>query len=163
MTFLSFIKFFICIFILSSNVLSGAEDLSPMVSLGGGYLDAGSNHSGGILQVEYKAGNYLWKRLRPQVTLLIPQASAFYIGLGMGWDWKLTERVTLTPSFEPGFYFKGKCRNLGFPVEFRSCIELSYRLDRSLIGFQAYHLSNASLGNKNPGMNAYTFFFAFPI
>lgn len=131
--------------------------------LGGGYLDAGTKHSGGVFQVEYKWGKYFWGHLRPQMTLTVPEFSSFFLGLGMGWDCKLTERITLTPSFSPGFYYKGKSRNLGYPLEFRSAIELSYRFDKCRIGIQALHISNAHLAKRNPGLNAYILYVAVPI
>ena len=148
-----------------NNSLYGKEENPrPVFCIGGGYLDGGSHHSGGVLQVEYKWEKYFWHRLRPQITLSIPNFCSLFLGIGIGWECHLTERITLTPSFSPGLYYRGNGRNLGYPIEFRSAIELSYRLNRNnWVGIQAYHISNAHLANKNPGINAYVLFFAFPI
>lgn len=150
-------------FSISGNLLYAKDEPEPVFCMGGGYLDAGRNHSGGVLQFEYKCRKYFWDRLRPKLTFTIPEFSAFFVGLGMEWEWKLTEKISLTPSFSPGFYFQGNGRNLGFPFEFRSAIELTYSFNKSSIGIQAFHISNAHLGYKNPGMNAYILFFAVPI
>lgn len=148
-----------------NNSLNGEEENpKPIFCIGGGYLDGGSKYSGGVLQVEYKWGKYFWHRWRPQITLMIPELRSIFLGLGIGWECHLTKRITLIPSFSPGFYYQGSGRNLGFPVEFRSAIELSYQInDKSWVGLQASHISNAHLGNKNPGINAFVLTFAFSI
>lgn len=151
------------LFFTNTHLYSVEESLQPTFCIGGGYLDAGIHHSGGVFQMEYRAGTYLWKYLRPQVTFLLPEFSAFFLGLGLGWECTLTKRIILTPSFVPGFYYRGNSRNLGFPVEFRSAIELAYRFDKGTVGVQISHLSNAHLGYKNPGINAFILFLGFPI
>ena len=42
-------------------------------------------------------------------------------------DLYLFGRVVITPSFAPGVYYAGRGKDLGFPLEFRSQVELSYR------------------------------------
>lgn len=157
----------VSIFFISNiiNPLYGKEENPlPMLCVGGGYLDGGSQHSGGVFQVEYKWGKYFWHRWRPQINLMVPELCSLFLGVGIGWEWNLTERITLTPSFTPGLYYRGNGRNLGFPLEFRSAIELTYRLNNnSWIGIQASHISNAHLSKKNPGINAFVLFFAVPI
>ena len=49
---------------------------------------------------------------------------------------------------------------LGHIVEFKSEVQLSLDLPKdSQFGFSYNHLSNASLGDKNPGANSYMFNF----
>lgn len=134
----------------------------PTLSIGGGYIDGNSRHSGGLLQIEYKWGSYLWHCWRPQITFIMPRFRSCFLGFGLGFECKLSEKITVAPSFTPGLYFKGRGQNLGYPLEFRSAIELAYKLHHNAtLGFQAYHISNAHLGSKNPGMNAYVLFCAF--
>ncbi len=72
-------------------------------------------------------------------------------------------RIVLTPSFAPGLYAKGNGRDLGHVIEFRSGIELSYRFDdRSRLGIGISHMSNASIGNKNPGEETVFVTYAIP-
>lgn len=135
------------------------ENPKPILCIGGGYLDGGSNHSGGVLQIEYKWGKYFWHRWRPQMILMLPEFRSFFLGVGIGWEC-LMDRIILTPSISPGFYYQGSGRDLGFPIEFRSAIELSYQLnENSRMGIQASHISNAHLGYKNPGINAFVLTF----
>ena len=69
--------------------------------------------------------------------------------------------LTLTPSFAPGYYSYGNGKDLGYPLEFKSEIQMSFDLSESTthLGMSYNHISNASLGNKNPGANSYMFNF----
>ena len=68
--------------------------------------------------------------------------------------------LTLTPSFAPGYYSYGNGKDLGSALEFKSEIQLSLDLlNNSEFGFSYNHISNASLGEKNPGANSYMFNF----
>ena len=64
--------------------------------------------------------------------------------------------VTITPSFAPGYYNAGDAKDLGSPLEFKSEIQMSLNLsDSTEFGMSYNHISNASLGDKNPGANSY--------
>ena len=57
-----------------------------------------------------------------------------------------------TPSFGVGYYDDGNGKKLGNKVEFRTTIEFSYQLiNKDRIGISFGHISNANIGNKNPG------------
>ena len=69
-------------------------------------------------------------------------------------------KLNFTPSFTPGIYSQGDGKDLGHAIEFKS--ELQFSLDvfnNSELGFSYNHISNASLGDKNPGANSYMFNF----
>ena len=58
-----------------------------------------------------------------------------------------------TPSFGLGYYDDGNGKKLGNKLEFRTTLELSYQLNNDdRIGFSLGHISNANIGNKNPGV-----------
>ena len=66
--------------------------------------------------------------------------------------------LTFTPSFAPGLYHKGDGKDLGHTLEFKSEVQLSFNLSQSSkLGLSYNHVSNASLGDKNPGANSYMF------
>ncbi|MDC6447662.1 acyloxyacyl hydrolase [Alphaproteobacteria bacterium] len=68
-----------------------------------------------------------------------------------------------TPSFGLGYYDDGDGKNLGNNLEFRTTLEVSYQfknLDR--IGISFGHISNANLGNKNPGVEIISLTFQKP-
>ena len=84
-------------------------------------------------------------------------ASYFYTGVQA--QYKLGS-LNLTPSFAPGYYNEGSGKDLGHALEFKSEVQLSLELPKdSQFGFSYNHLSNASLGDKNPGANSYMFNF----
>jgi hypothetical protein len=63
-----------------------------------------------------------------------------------------------------GLYEPAYGKKLGGPLEFRSNIELSYRLDSgSRIGLCFYHLSNASLHEGNPGSESLVLSYSAPL
>ena len=85
----------------------------------------------------------------------ITENSAAYVYSGVEWNVDLGS-LTFTPSFAPGLYHEGDGKDLGHVLEFKSEIQLSYDFSSvSSIGFSYNHVSNASLGDKNPGANSY--------
>ena len=64
--------------------------------------------------------------------------------------------LTFTPSFTPGLYSEGDGKDLGHVIEFKTEIQITYEIsNNSEIGMSYNHISNASLGDKNPGANSY--------
>ena len=58
------------------------------------------------------------------------------------------------------YYDEGDGKDLGHIVEFKSEVQLSLDIfSSSELGFSYNHISNASLGDKNPGANSYMFNF----
>ena len=85
--------------------------------------------------------------------------SAAYIYTGVQAQYKLG-RINFIPSFTPGLYSKGDGKDLGHILEFKSELQISLDfVGNSQLGFSYNHLSNASLGTKNPGANSYMFNF----
>ena len=88
----------------------------------------------------------------------ITENSAAYIYTGIEWNVDMSEKIKFTPSFAPGLYHEGDGKDLGHVLEFKSEIQLSYATsEKSSFGVSYNHVSNASLGDKNPGANSYMF------
>jgi hypothetical protein len=66
-------------------------------------------------------------------------------------------------SFAPGYYRAGGGKDLGYPLEFRSGIELGWRFHEGRVGVELYHLSNASLARHNPGEESLVLTLALPL
>ena len=89
----------------------------------------------------------------------ITENSAAYIYTGIEWNVEMG-KLTFTPSFAPGLYHEGDGKDLGHVLEFKSEVQLSYAVsDKTSFGVSYNHVSNASLGDKNPGANSYMFNF----
>jgi len=97
--------------------------------------------------------------LSPVSGVLITADNASYFYTGVQAEYNIG-KINLTPSFTPGIYNAGDGKDLGHIVEFKSEIQLSLDLlNNSELGFSYNHISNASLGEKNPGANSYMFNF----
>ena len=97
--------------------------------------------------------------LSPITGAMITADNAGYIYTGVQAEYKIGA-LNLTPSFTPGLYHEGNGKDLGHLIEFKSELQISLNLSKnSELGFSYNHISNASLGDKNPGANSYMFNF----
>ena len=133
------------------NVYSGMFDFSDT---GKKSTLIGFQHQNEDLNRDTFLGN-----LSPITGALVTADSAAYVYTGVQAQYKLG-KINFIPSFTPGLYSKGDGKDLGHIVEFKSELQISLDLfSNSQIGFSYNHLSNASLGTKNPGANSYMFNF----
>ena len=94
-------------------------------------------------------------KLSPITGGFFTEKSALYLYTGVEAEYELGF-ITITPSFAPGYYNYGNGKDLGYPLEFKSEVQMSFNLgDSSHLGMSYNHISNASLGTKNPGANSY--------
>ena len=94
-------------------------------------------------------------KISPITGGFLTEKSAFYLYTGAQAEYNLG-LFTITPSFAPGYYSSGNGKDLGSVLEFKSEIQMSLNLsDSTEFGMSYNHISNASLGDKNPGANSY--------
>ena len=133
------------------NVYSGMFDFSDD---GKSSTLIGFQHQNENLNRDTFLGN-----LSPITGLLITADNAGYIYTGVQAQYKIGA-LNVTPSFTPGLYHEGDGKDLGHILEFKSEVQLSFDLFKDTeLGFSYNHISNASLGDKNPGANSYMFNF----
>ncbi|AFS48178.1 Lipid A 3-O-deacylase (PagL) [alpha proteobacterium HIMB5] len=97
--------------------------------------------------------------LSPITGAMITADNASYLYTGVQANY-IIGNLNFNPSFAPGYYNQGDGKDLGHALEFKSEIQLSMELPKnSSLGLSYNHLSNASLGDKNPGANSYMFNF----
>ena len=97
--------------------------------------------------------------LSPVTGFMITENNAGYVYTGVQAQYSIGN-LNITPSFSPGLYSEGNGKDLGHIIEFKSEIQISLNLSTdSELGFSYNHISNASLGEKNPGANSYMFNF----
>ena len=98
-------------------------------------------------------------RLSPITGGFLTKKNALYLYTGVQAEYELGF-LTITPSFAPGYYNYGNGKDLGYPLEFKSEVQMTFDLsDSTHLGMSYNHISNASLGTKNPGANSYMFNF----
>ena len=114
----------------------------------------GYQHQNQTLEINTFLGN-----ISPIIGGFITENSAAYIYSGIEWNIDLGSFV-FTPSFAPGLYNEGNGKDLGHVLEFKTEVQLSYGVsENTSFGVSYNHISNASLGTKNPGANSYMFNF----
>tara|TARA_B100000242_G_scaffold286784_1_gene252772 strand:- start:421 stop:930 length:510 start_codon:yes stop_codon:yes gene_type:complete len=97
--------------------------------------------------------------LSPITGFMFTADNAKYVYTGVQAEYKLGG-LNFTPSFSPGLYGEGDGKDLGHIIEFKSEVQLSVNLFKDTeMGFSYNHISNASIGDKNPGANSYMFNF----
>ena len=94
----------------------------------------------------------------PITGAFVTENSAAYIYTGVEWNYAMSDKFSFTPSFTPGIYHQGDGKDLGSALEFKTEVQASYYVSESTsFGMSYNHISNASLGDKNPGANSYMF------
>lgn len=148
----------------ASTLKDETFDNPTLLTVGAGVFDIIKNPTHAMVQFEYRSTLTHFKKARPIVGLFVTQQGTTYVYGGMGYDIFFGKSVVLMPSFTPGLYYHGKGKKLWFPLEFRSAAELSYVFkNKSRLGAQFYHISNASLGKKNPGVEALVLNYSFAL
>ncbi len=148
----------------SSSVRAEDEGRRRSLSFATGWFDCNRRQDESLeTRLEYRVGSAR-RPFRGVAVATLTDDSSLFMGAGVGYQIDLGRRWALTPSFVPGYYRKGGGKELGYALEFRSQIELGYRLataSRVTIAFS--HLSNGSLGSRNPGEESLTFGFELPL
>jgi lipid A 3-O-deacylase len=134
------------------------------VKIGLGYLSLRkSQDAAAEFRLEFRPDHKLWF-LYPFFGVMATADRSVYGYGGLSADINLGRRIVITPSLAAGYYERGKGIDLGHEIEFRSAIELAYRFDNGMrLGATLYHLSNASLGARNPGTEVLSLSFSIPL
>ena len=141
-----------------------AQDDPAFITFGAGWFDMNKrDDEAGEFRLEYWSDKKFWI-FKPFAGVMATTDAALYGHAGIRLDLFFGKRFVLTGSFAPGLYHDGDGKDLGHTIQFRSNVEGAYRLDnRARVGVAFYHLSNASLGNDNPGVEVLSLFYAHPL
>ena len=149
---------------LAALVISAASTASAQeVILGAGFSDfsAAGAESGAMIDLEYHAAP-MWTRgaldMGLGAVLSAHAAGDVFVGGGAYAQYSFRNNWFAQASFMPGAFFESSPANdLGQTLEFRTQVGLGYRFDNGTkVSLAFAHTSNASLGNTNPGMNAWS-------
>lgn len=158
------------LFLVSSYSLNAVSPPDYLSFAGGVFDFTREKHRTFECEIEYKfhlkclkaPNRYL--EFRPLVGLMGTAKGSAYVYAGLNFDLLFFDHLLFAPGFAAGYYGNGGGKNLGFPLEFRSGIELGWLFqDRYRLGIHFYHLSNASLGNRNPGEESLVLFYDIPL
>ena len=97
--------------------------------------------------------------ISPVTGFFLTENQAAYLYTGIQAHYNLGD-LDFTPSFTPGLYHEGDGKDLGHVIEFKTEVQFSINTSADTkLGFSYNHVSNASLGSKNPGAKSYIFNF----
>ena len=121
-----------------------------------------------LLDIGPEEDNFFF--LKPFFGVEYTSDSASYFLTGIYFDDNLGElfqgkksKFNFTPSFGAGIYNDGSGKKLGNDLQFRTSFEVSYGLkNKNRIGFSLSHISNANLGDKNPGVEILSLSYQIP-
>ena len=142
---------------------ANAEELNPTeieLNLFTGMFDfSDTKQASGIIGLQHQTDdlfrNSFLGKLSPITGGFVTEKSAFYVYTGVQAEYDLG-LFTFTPSFAPGYYNSGDGKDLGHVLEFKTEVQMSFDIsDSTHLGMSYNHISNASLGDKNPGANSY--------
>lgn len=148
----------------TSSVPAARADDPDFVTVAGGWFDMNrQKEDAGEFRLEYRSDKKFWV-FKPFAGAMATTDGASYYYAGILIDVFLGRRIVVTPSFAPGYYARGSGYDLGHAVEFRAQLEVAYRFDdRSRLGVSFGHMSNASIGDKNPGTESLMLNYSVPL
>ena len=152
----------ILLFFLISCFTSFADETSKETELNfftGMFDFSDDKQKSGILGIQHQNEdlfrNSFLGKLSPITGGFLTENNAAYLYTGIQAEYGLGI-LKIIPSFAPGYYHDGDGKDLGSPFEFKSEIQMTLDLsDTTQFGMSYNHISNASLGDKNPGANSY--------
>jgi hypothetical protein len=98
-------------------------------------------------------------KLTPITGGFLTQSNSLYLYSGAEAEYTFG-RLKINPSFAPGLYRQNQGKDLGHVLEFKTEIKAGLDIGKNnFLGMSYNHISNASLGTKNPGANSYMFNF----
>ncbi len=152
----------VCFYVATPLLFS--EDKPALITVGGGLWDVQrSKRRTGEFLIEYRS-NLEWYYIRPMIGLIGNNRGGFYTYGVFNIDGVIAYRLVISPSFAVGFYQRGNSKKLGFPLEFRSGMEMSWQFKNHVrLGAIFYHISNASMGSRNPGTESLVFLLSIPL
>jgi hypothetical protein len=148
-----------------------AECPPDLISIASGVFDVmREKHRSFEVEMEYKFHLSCLKaphrmfQFRPLIGLMATARGSIYGYLGINFDLLFADHIHFAPGFAAGYFTPGDGKNLGYPLEFRSGIELAWQFDDwHRLGVHFYHLSNASIGHRNPGEESFVLFYDIPL
>ncbi|RRJ82637.1 acyloxyacyl hydrolase [Aestuariirhabdus litorea] len=136
---------------------ASAEDYR--LAVGAGVFDPLGSGTTGMLSVmlEGPAVQSIWS-IRPALVGFALERSGYYLGIGGHKEFSLAQKWHWGVATGLGYYHQGAERNeLGYDIEFYSRISISYQLSsRQAVRAEFGHISNADLGEENPGSETAT-------
>lgn len=129
------------------------------ISVGASYVDIIDDEKSAGLRLEYRSGYDLIYGIKPLIGGEVTTDHASHGFVGAYRDFQISENWYFTPSVVGGLYANGSGPDLDHFIQFRSMIEIGYQINDSYkISAGLSHISNADLGDSNPGSESATLY-----
>lgn len=151
--------------VLATAVIVPARAEDPdFLAVGAGWFDVVHQDDTAIeARAEYRSGRRFWI-FKPLAGVMASTDGSVHAYTGVLSDFYFGRRLVVSPSVAPGYYHEGSGKDLGSAFEIRSQLEVAYRFDdRSRLGMAFSHMSNAGVGDINPGAESVTFYYSIPL
>jgi len=170
--------FAILLFFISSNVFADGYDIFGIgiydVKFDGSETNQATDFryerrfDNSLVDIGPESENFFY--LKPFLGIEATSDSAYYFIGGVYLEDNLgtlflgeESNYIFTPSFGAGYYDDGDGKKLGNNIEFRTTLEISYQLlSKNRIGLSFGHISNANIGDKNPGVEILSLSYQIP-
>ncbi len=167
------VTLFLMLFLAPLGAHKKVEQDASLLMVGVGAFDIfrwskGKTNFEPLLFIEARPFWPLYKKnkvfIRPTFGWMVPDFNSNYIYAGLAFDFFTSHRIVITPSFAPGYWFKSSHIDLGYPLEFRTSLEVAYRFtNKGRLGVMFSHISNAHLGVNNPGADMFSIYYSIPL
>jgi lipid A 3-O-deacylase len=102
--------------------------------------------------------------VRPIIGVEGTTGGSIYVYGGGMVDVHIGENFTLSPSLAVGYYEPGDVDTLGSAIEFRTGVEAAYSFEGGMrVGVAYQHISNAEIGDVNPGTETLSLNLSLPL
>jgi hypothetical protein len=152
-----------------NDIWAPGPDEPFRVALGAGIANVNPDNEAdgdtlyGLFRAEARLPVKLW-RFTPIAGVEVTHVGSVYGYGGLALDVFFGENLLVTPSAALGLYSAGGGRDLGYPLEFRTGLEVAWQFEGgSRLGLAYHHISNAELGDSNPGIENLTVNLALPL
>lgn len=132
---------------------TAGEGVPTEARLGISWFDLDGKRSSPALEFSVRPGLELPLGVRPQAGAMGNGDGGFYLYGGLTRVFELGAGIRVSPSLSAGLYQQGESLDLGSRLEFRSGLLVDRAVWREhRLGIFLYHLSNAGLASRNPGV-----------
>lgn len=147
----------------SASPLVFAEQ-SSAIAISVGQFDAFDDGAAEV-GLEYRAAPLKsYYDLIPVVGVAANTDDSYWLYGGIRYDYSFSPNWVLTPQFAVSLYEDNGGKNMGSVLEFRTGLEVAYKLSASShLGLAYYHLSNAGIDTHNPGSNSVIISYSFSL
>lgn len=153
--------------LLGISTPAAAQDTPPAywLNFAIGYYDVFDEQDGIDFRVEVRPNSVVFiDNLKPWAGLELTSQGSIWAGGGLLYDWEFTPNWHLSPGIGVGLYSAGGSdKDLDHPIEFRSQLEIAYEFEGDhRIGVSLSHMSNAGIGDHNPGTEVISLNWSYP-